>query len=86
MTYLRSVPSGLGDEALPPPRFGAPVLGAVRSLGHGAQVLLRWARQRSEMRRARRELLDLDDRLLRDIGLTRADVRAGTFIAKGESR
>ena len=100
MTYLRSVPSDLGDEALPPARFGAlqlvrppmanrasaPVLGAIRSLGRGAQALLRWARQRSEARRSWRELLELDDRLLKDIGLTRADLRSGNFMTKGEVR
>ena len=86
MTYLRSVPSDLTDEALPPIPVGALVLSAVRSLGRGPQALLRRAQQRSEMRRARSELLELDDRLLRDIGLTRADVHSGNLTTKGELR
>ena len=96
MTYLRSVP--LDDRALQPPRYGAlqplrqlpverassPVLGTISLAARGVRALLRYARQRSELRRARRDLLELDDRLLRDIGLSRHDVRASSFMTKGE--
>lgn len=34
-----------------------------------------WIGRRMEWRRQRRALLNLDDRLLRDVGLTRTDVR-----------
>ena len=39
-------------------------------LGHGADRLLLWA----ERARQRRQLAELDDYMLRDIGLTRTDV------------
>ncbi|HYX02529.1 MAG TPA: DUF1127 domain-containing protein [Reyranella sp.] len=45
----------------------------------------RW-RQMLETRRARRHLLQLDDYLLRDIGLTRADVRFGDFETLSQHR
>lgn len=41
--------------------------------------------QRSRERRTARMLLQLDDHLLRDIGLHRADLRAG-LIARGEPK
>jgi uncharacterized protein YjiS (DUF1127 family) len=40
---------------------------------------------RSRERRAARMLLQLDDHLLRDIGLRRTDLRAG-FIVRGERK
>jgi uncharacterized protein YjiS (DUF1127 family) len=98
MTYLRSLPATLHDYALLPPRYGAvelvghppvdragsPVLGAIAFVARGGRALLRYARQRRELRLARRQLLELDDRLLRDMGLSRDDVRSGSFMTKGE--
>ncbi len=43
-----------------------------RGLRRGLDLLLAW----SERTRQRRELLRLDDRLLRDIGITRAEATA----------
>jgi uncharacterized protein YjiS (DUF1127 family) len=43
-------------------------------------------RQMVEARRARRHLMQLDDHLLRDIGLTRADVCFGDFGTLGRHR
>ena len=96
MTYLRSVP--LEHQALQPLRYGAlqpvrqppadragsPLLGAIAFVARGVRALLRYGRQRSEVRLAQRHLLELDDRLLRDIGLSRHDVRASSFMTKGE--
>jgi uncharacterized protein YjiS (DUF1127 family) len=100
MTYVRSIPSDLDDTAFQLPRYRAlkpvdlplvnrgPLLGrdATQLLAHGARAVLHYARQRSEARRARRELLELDDRLLRDVGLSRADVRSSNIMTKGEPR
>jgi len=44
----------------------------------GLQRLLVWLRDAMDRARQRRRLAELDDRLLRDIGLTRADVREET--------
>jgi uncharacterized protein YjiS (DUF1127 family) len=45
---------------------------SLRALRDGLDALRRWR----ELARQRRQLAELDDRLLRDIGLTRADVGA----------
>ena len=98
MTYLRSLPATLHDYALLPPRYGvvepvhqpsvdragSPVLGTIASVSRGVQALLHYVRQRRELRLARKQLVELDDRLLRDIGLSRDDVRSGSFMTKGE--
>jgi hypothetical protein len=84
MTYLRTVPSGLDHEAFQPPRYGSlvplrrpapvrsrtPLVGAVLFATLGLVVALpRCGRQAVEARRARHHLMQLDDHLLRDIGL-----------------
>lgn len=80
MTYLRSVPSEF-DDILPRPRSG--VLVAALDL---APALRRSWQRTVEQRRARRELLELDDRLLDDVGLTRSDVHYGGFATLGQRR
>ena len=97
MTFLRSVPSDLDDRASKSARHGAlmpfhrpqagrvcsPVVSAILFFTHGLVATLLWCGQTIEARRAQEHLLELDDRLLRDVGLTRADVRFGniaTFI------
>src|SRR5262245_28660977 len=101
VTYQRTVPSVPGRSALQPlPRYGAleplhqpwvgrassAVLGAILLLARVCGTLLRYWRQTSEARRARQHLLELDDRLLKDIGVTRADVRFGNNTSKGVLR
>jgi len=96
MAYLRSVPVDLDEAASQLSRFGALVplqrpaparIGSrvfgfvlIAALGLIAALLRCW-RQAIETRRARRHLMQLDDRLLRDIGLTRGEVRFGDFTA-----
>jgi uncharacterized protein YjiS (DUF1127 family) len=98
MIYLRSLPAVLHDWSLQLPRFGAlqpvyqppaeragsPVRSAIAFLARGVGAFQRYCRQRRGMRFAQRHLLELDDRLLRDIGLSRDDVRGGRFTIKGE--
>jgi uncharacterized protein YjiS (DUF1127 family) len=93
MTLLRSVPSDLDYRASKPRRYGAlmplhrpqadrvcsPVDGAILFFARGLVAALLWCGQTIEARRAQQHLLELDDRLLRDIGLTRADVRFGNI-------
>ena len=50
------------------------------------QSSLRAWRQGVEGQRARRHLMELDDHLLDDIGLTRADVLFGDFESVGRQR
>jgi uncharacterized protein YjiS (DUF1127 family) len=50
------------------------------------ETLLQRRRQRSQARRVRDRLSELDDRLLRDIGLTRADVSFGDISPFGARR
>jgi uncharacterized protein YjiS (DUF1127 family) len=92
MTDLRSLPSDLApffpsSSHLPSRRAdrrsAAPVV--VGALGFTPAALRFW-RQATETYRARRHLLQLDDHLLRDIGLTRADVAFGDFEMLGRHR
>ncbi|HET6522331.1 MAG TPA: DUF1127 domain-containing protein, partial [Geminicoccaceae bacterium] len=53
------------------PDSGTPFDLSPRALRDGLAALRRWR----ELARQRRQLAELDDRLLRDIGLTRADGR-----------
>jgi len=97
MTFLRFVPSDLDSRAFKPLRYGAlmplsrpqadrvcsPSVGAILFFAHGLVATLLRFGQTIEARRVRAHLLELDDHLLRDVGLTRADVRFGniaTFI------
>ena len=93
MTFLRSVPSNLDDRAFKPLRYGAlmpfrrpqadrvcsPVVSAVLFFARGLVVTLLRCGQAIEARRVRAHLLELDDHLLSDVGLTRADVRFGNI-------
>jgi uncharacterized protein YjiS (DUF1127 family) len=93
MTHLRRIPSDLEDEDLQSPRYGALVpIGTVAGRGrlsptvlsaaHGlVGMLLRHCRQTIEARRALLRLMQLDDRMLKDIGLSRGEVRFGDFQA-----
>jgi uncharacterized protein YjiS (DUF1127 family) len=88
MTRLHSVPSDLNDQTFQPPRHGAflnfhhpapdlvgsPVAVAILFLARAFTKLLRSGRRTIEARRAQKHLMELDDHLLKDIGLTRADV------------
>lgn len=77
MTYLRSAtPSVDNVFQLPRPRV------RVAALGFVVRRLRRW-RQVVEARRAQRHLMQLDDRLLSDIGLSRTDVCFGDFETVG---
>jgi len=97
MAYLRSVPVDLDEAASQLPRFGALVpLERPAPARIGSNVfrivlivalgliltLVRCWRQAAETRRARHHLMQLDDYLLRDIGLTRSEVRFGKFTAR----
>jgi uncharacterized protein YjiS (DUF1127 family) len=75
MTALRSALIPSGDAFRRRPAVGdvlSAALGLARAMGR------RW-RQAAETGRARRHLMQLDDRLLRDVGLARADVCFGDF-------
>ena len=85
MTYLRSVPSDFDNVFQLPPRVRAPSsqpagdgtpTPAAAHLGLTTTVLRYW-RQTAEARRARHQLMQLNDHLLRDIGLGRTDVCFG---------
>lgn len=60
----------IGRRSLP--EAAAPASG----LTAGARGLFRWLAERQEETRQRARFLQLDDRMLRDLGLTRADVIA----------
>ena len=89
MTFLRSVPSDQDDRAFKPLRYGAlmpfrrpqadrvrsPVVSAVLFFARGLVATLLRCGQAIETRRVPAHLLELDDHLLSDVGLTRADVR-----------
>jgi uncharacterized protein YjiS (DUF1127 family) len=93
MTFLRSVPSDLDDRALKPLRYGAlmrlrrrqavpicaPAVGAILFFARGLVATLLRCGQAIEARRVRQHLLELDDHLLKDVGLTRADVCSGNI-------
>ena len=57
--------------------------GALAALGRRAAALLRRSRDRFADRRAAEQLAQLDDRMLHDIGLARADIE---FLARGRRR
>jgi len=84
MTYLRSAPSDF-DDILPRPPAGVLVAAGGAAFDF-AQTLRRSWRRAVEDRRARRELLELDDRLLDDIGLSRSDVHYSGFAMFGRRR
>jgi len=53
----------------------APIVRSVRSwLSAAVQTYFVWAAEQRRLRRAERELESLDDRLLKDIGITRTDI------------
>ena len=82
MTVMRSAPIDM-DNVCHRRRPIDAVLTAAFELALAVQR--RW-RQMVETSRARRHLMQLDDYLLRDIGLTRADVRFGDFEPLGHRR
>jgi uncharacterized protein YjiS (DUF1127 family) len=100
MTFLRSVPSDLDYRAFKPLRYGAlmplcrrqadrvcaPAVGAILFLARGLVAALLRCGQAIEARRVRQHLLELDDHLLRDVGLTRADVRFGNIAERAVER
>jgi uncharacterized protein YjiS (DUF1127 family) len=63
--------------------FGGTVLFIALSL---AAVLLRHRQRRIEERRVRTRLSELDDHVLKDIGLTRTDVRFGNVATLARRR
>jgi uncharacterized protein YjiS (DUF1127 family) len=85
MIHLRSLPSHLDIRAFQPPRYDAPhvrwpTVRTILAYACGAiAAVLRHGRQTIEARRIQKHLLELDDRLLRDVGLTRTDVRFRKF-------
>ncbi|MBV8192907.1 MAG: DUF1127 domain-containing protein [Alphaproteobacteria bacterium] len=97
MTYLRSVPSHF-DNVFRSPLYERPARPAepgvsgqlaeavfAAALGLLSTVLRAW-RQSVETRRARQHLMQLDDHLLRDIGLARTDIHFGDFETLGRHR
>jgi uncharacterized protein YjiS (DUF1127 family) len=94
MTYFRPAPSQFDDINVFPrykrhtsPPVKLPFAGAVFAAARGLGLpLLSYGRRVAETRRARRHLLELDDRLLQDVGLTRVDVRFGDFETLGRHR
>jgi uncharacterized protein YjiS (DUF1127 family) len=99
MTHLRSLPSDFENVFQLPPGVLVPLdqaaaghartrvaqtfFVAVRGL---AVTVLRAWRRAIEARRARHRLMQLDDHLLRDIGLSRPDVCFNDFEALGGHR
>jgi len=82
MTALRSASIPSVNASQRQPAVGdvlAAALGLARAVGR------RWW-QAVETDRARRHLMQLDDRHLRDIGLTRADARFGDLETLGRRR
>jgi uncharacterized protein YjiS (DUF1127 family) len=89
MAYLHSVLSAPNHPAFQPPRYGArmplrlPQVDAIILFARGlAAALLRYGRQANEARRRRTHLLELDDHLFRDVGLSRADLRFGNIATR----
>ena len=97
MTFLRSIPSGF-DNVFPLPRYERRMVPAhcVGDRQHAVAVrvtassivgrVLRSWRQAIEARRALHHLSQLDDHLLRDIGLARPDLHFGDFETLGRHR
>jgi uncharacterized protein YjiS (DUF1127 family) len=81
MTYLRSVPSGFDNVLKLPLRSGPRAV----ARGFAARTLRSWSGA-VEARRARRRVMELDDHLLRDIGLARCVVCFGDFEALEQHR
>lgn len=82
MTYVRSSRPEFGPAFQLPrqaPSALAPALGLVRA------GLRSW-QQSVEIWRARRHLMALDDRLLKDIGLNRGDVQFGNLESLDQQR
>ena len=79
MTYLRSVPSDFDNVfQLPPSQPAGDHTRTPAAARPGlTTTALRYWRQVAEARRARHQLMQLNDHLLRDIGLTRTDVSFG---------
>ncbi len=77
---LVTVPLAIAD-------FLAPVVdGIVRRAVAAAEGLAAAVRRYREKQRIYEELMDLDDRMLQDIGITRADIPAvvnGRFVRRG---
>jgi uncharacterized protein YjiS (DUF1127 family) len=70
MSYARRVETGRHDR---------PAIGLARSLRNAGARLVLALLQRHELAQQRRRLLALDDRMLKDIGITRADaIHEGT--------
>jgi len=97
ITFLLSIPSGF-DNVFPLLRRERRMVSArcaedrrhavavrVAAPSIVGRVLHSW-RQAAEVRRARRQLMQFDDRLLKDIGLTRIDVQFGDFETLGRHR
>ena len=72
-------PASPGQEFVTsrPAHRGVPALRRRTGAGAGVRALLAAFRRRQEQARIRRALARLDDHLLRDIGVTRAEVNAG---------
>jgi uncharacterized protein YjiS (DUF1127 family) len=71
MSYLRSYPSDF-DNVFQLPRSSVLVV----VLSRAARTFRSWG-QAIEARRVQRSLLELDDHIFRDVGLTRDNVRFG---------
>jgi uncharacterized protein YjiS (DUF1127 family) len=97
MTYLRSVPSEFDNVfqlrryerhalAAQPAADRQPAEAASGAALDVARTVLRSWRQALDSRRARHRLVQLDDHLLRDIGLSRTDLHFGDFETLGRHR
>jgi uncharacterized protein YjiS (DUF1127 family) len=65
------------DQETTKPNFGC--ISPTSAAPSSGRMLVRTWQQAVEARRARHELMQLDDHLLQDVGLTRTDVRYGDF-------